>query len=176
MKQRPRNYYSDTQKALMWDRWQKGDSMHAIARLFDRGHGSVGNPPFITSLKSRDQAIRPRASSAVMPSVTLPKIMSMNVRLAYVWCNTRRRGTKAGPCIFTGLISVGIAISKHNALRACTVKCPGGNTLDRVSTEMSLHVLAYNMKRMMNIIGTKLLICTENCPRICIENCPTLRA
>ena len=31
-------------------------------------------------------------------------------------------------------------------------------TLDKVSTEMSLHVLAYNMKRMMNIIGTKPLI------------------
>lgn len=31
-------------------------------------------------------------------------------------------------------------------------------TLDRVSTEMSLHVLAYNMKRMMNIMGTKALI------------------
>jgi len=26
-----------------------------------------------------------------------------------------------------------------------------------LSTEMSLHVLAYNMKRMMNIIGTKTL-------------------
>ncbi|MDH3903113.1 MAG: IS1182 family transposase [Xanthomonadales bacterium] len=31
-------------------------------------------------------------------------------------------------------------------------------TLDRVSTEMSLHVLAYNMKRMMNIFGTRSLI------------------
>jgi hypothetical protein len=31
-------------------------------------------------------------------------------------------------------------------------------TLDKVSTEMSLHVLAYNMKRMMNIVGTKSLI------------------
>ena len=31
-------------------------------------------------------------------------------------------------------------------------------TLPRVSTEMSLHVLAYNMKRMMNIVGTKPLI------------------
>ncbi len=41
MKQRPRIYYSDTQKALMWDRWQKGDSLHDIARLFDRGHSSV---------------------------------------------------------------------------------------------------------------------------------------
>ena len=31
-------------------------------------------------------------------------------------------------------------------------------TLPRVSTEMSLHVLAYNMKRMLNIVGTKPLI------------------
>jgi hypothetical protein len=31
-------------------------------------------------------------------------------------------------------------------------------TLDRVSTEMSLHVLAYNMKRVMNLIGTRSLI------------------
>jgi transposase len=31
-------------------------------------------------------------------------------------------------------------------------------TLERVSTEMSLHVLAYNLKRMMNIMGIKPLI------------------
>jgi transposase len=31
-------------------------------------------------------------------------------------------------------------------------------TLDRVSTEMSLHVLAYNLKRVMNILGTTALI------------------
>ncbi len=41
MKQRRRIYYSDTQKALMWDRWQRGDSLHEIARLFDRGHSSI---------------------------------------------------------------------------------------------------------------------------------------
>ena len=41
MKQRPRIYYSETDKALMWDRWQKGDSLHHIAGLFDRGHSSI---------------------------------------------------------------------------------------------------------------------------------------
>ena len=41
MKQRSRIYYTEPQKALMWDRWQKGDSLHAIAHLFDRGHSSV---------------------------------------------------------------------------------------------------------------------------------------
>lgn len=41
MKQRPRIYYTDKQKALMWDRWKKGDSLNDIARLFDRHHPSI---------------------------------------------------------------------------------------------------------------------------------------
>ena len=41
MKRKARIYYTDKQKALMWDRWQKGDSMHEIARLFDRSHSSI---------------------------------------------------------------------------------------------------------------------------------------
>ena len=41
MKYRTRIFYTETDKALMWDRWQKGDSLHAIARLFDRSHGSI---------------------------------------------------------------------------------------------------------------------------------------
>ena len=40
-KYRPRIYYTDAQKDLMWDRWQKGDSLEKIAQLFDRGHGSI---------------------------------------------------------------------------------------------------------------------------------------
>ncbi len=41
MKQRPRIYYTETQKALMWDRWRKGDSLQQIAQLFDRNHPSI---------------------------------------------------------------------------------------------------------------------------------------
>lgn len=41
MKQRPRIYYTDSQKALMWERWQKGESLQQIAQLFDRNHPSV---------------------------------------------------------------------------------------------------------------------------------------
>jgi IS30 family transposase len=41
MKQRPRIYYTEEQKALMWDRWQQGDTLHAIAKLFDRHHPSI---------------------------------------------------------------------------------------------------------------------------------------
>jgi IS30 family transposase len=41
MKQRPKIFYSEGQKAMMWDRWQRGESLHDIARLFDRGHSSI---------------------------------------------------------------------------------------------------------------------------------------
>jgi hypothetical protein len=41
MKQRPRIYYSESQKALMWERWRKGDTLHQIAKLFNRNHSSV---------------------------------------------------------------------------------------------------------------------------------------
>jgi IS30 family transposase len=42
MKYRRRIYYTETDKALMWERWRQGESLHAIARLFDRNHSSIG--------------------------------------------------------------------------------------------------------------------------------------
>src|SRR5665213_2204639 len=41
MKHRPRTYYTESQKAVMWERWKKGESLQQIAQLFDRNHGSV---------------------------------------------------------------------------------------------------------------------------------------
>ena len=41
MQRRPRIYYTAEQKGLMWDRWQKGESLGSIARLFSRGHSSI---------------------------------------------------------------------------------------------------------------------------------------
>ena len=38
---RPRIYYTESQRALMWDRWQKGESLQQIAQLFDRNHSSI---------------------------------------------------------------------------------------------------------------------------------------
>ena len=53
MKYRQRIYYTEEQKALMWDRWQKGESLHAIAGLFNRSHGSIAG------ILSRTGGIRP---------------------------------------------------------------------------------------------------------------------
>lgn len=41
MKYRTRTYYTDSQKALMWERWKQGQTLHQIAGLFDRHHGSI---------------------------------------------------------------------------------------------------------------------------------------
>ena len=41
MKYRTRTFYSETQKAMMWDRWRQGETLHSIAQLFGRHHGSV---------------------------------------------------------------------------------------------------------------------------------------
>lgn len=41
MKQRQRIYYTEAQKAVMWERWKKGESLHQIAELFNRNHSSI---------------------------------------------------------------------------------------------------------------------------------------
>jgi transposase, IS30 family len=65
MKQRPRIYYSDAQKTLMWERWQKGDSLATIAHLFDRGHSSVQR------ILSETGGIRPPPRSRSALALTL---------------------------------------------------------------------------------------------------------
>jgi IS30 family transposase len=65
MKYRTRIYYTDTQKALMWDRWQKGESLHAIAQLFDRSHGAIAG------ILSRSGGIRPKPRTRSRLSLTL---------------------------------------------------------------------------------------------------------
>jgi IS30 family transposase len=65
MKYRTRINYSEAQKSLMWDRWQKGESLHAIAQLFDRSHGSIAG------ILSRAGGIRPKPRTRSRLSLTL---------------------------------------------------------------------------------------------------------
>ena len=41
MKYRQRTFYTEEQKAIMWDRWQQGESLGSIARLYDRYHSPI---------------------------------------------------------------------------------------------------------------------------------------
>jgi hypothetical protein len=53
MKYRTRIYYTETDKALMWKRWRQGESLQAIAELFDRNHSAIGG------ILARTGGIRP---------------------------------------------------------------------------------------------------------------------
>jgi len=41
MSYRRRIYFTDKQKAEIWDRWQRGESMSSIGRGFDRDSSSI---------------------------------------------------------------------------------------------------------------------------------------
>jgi len=53
MRQRRRIYYTEADKALIWDRWERGDTLHAIAAGFDRYHSSIAG------ILARSGGIRP---------------------------------------------------------------------------------------------------------------------
>lgn len=54
MNYRTRTYYTESQKALMWERWRKGESLQHIAQLFNRNHSSV------LGILARTGGIQPR--------------------------------------------------------------------------------------------------------------------
>src|SRR6516162_3473546 len=65
MKYRTRIYYSETDKALMWERWRQGESLQAIAELFDRNHSAIG------CILARTGGIRPRPRSRAASALKL---------------------------------------------------------------------------------------------------------
>lgn len=67
MKRRPRIYYTESQIALMWERWQKGDSLQHIAQLFDRNHSSI------EGILARTGGIRPAPRCRSRLALTLPE-------------------------------------------------------------------------------------------------------
>ncbi len=67
MKRRPRINYTEAQKMLMWDRWQKGDSLRDIAAHFDRHHSSI------SGIFARTGGIRPAPRKRSRLSLTLPE-------------------------------------------------------------------------------------------------------
>ncbi len=110
MKRRPRIYYTKEDKALMWDRWQKGESLNSIARLFDRHHPSIERilkehggirPPErrrsarVLSLAEREEISRGLATGTSLRSIAgslhrAPSTISREIR-----CNGGRRTYRA---------------------------------------------------------------------------------
>ena len=76
MKRRARIYYTEAQKALMWDRWQHGDSMHKIAQLFDRHH------PSVRRILTENGGVRPRRRRRSRLALTLAEREAISRGLA----------------------------------------------------------------------------------------------
>lgn len=76
MKQRRRIYYTESQKAIMWDRWQEGESLSQIAQLFDRGHSSIQGILAVTG------GIRPAQRCRSRLALTLAEREEISVGLA----------------------------------------------------------------------------------------------
>jgi IS30 family transposase len=67
MKYRTRTYYSNAQKAVMWERWKQGWTLHQIAHLFDRAHTSV------RGVLAQTAGIRPPGRTRSAIALTLPE-------------------------------------------------------------------------------------------------------
>ena len=93
MKQRPRIYYTESDKAVMWDRWQKGESLHSIARLFDRHHSAI------QGVLARTGGIRPATRRRSRVALTLSE------------CEEISRGVAAGQSLRWIAASLGRAPS-----------------------------------------------------------------
>ena len=65
MKYPRRIYYTKTDKGLMWDRWEKGESLNSIARHFGRSHSSI------QGILSRTGGIRPPQRQRSQQALTL---------------------------------------------------------------------------------------------------------
>lgn len=65
MNYRTRTYYTESQKALMWERWKDGWTLHEIGHLFDRRHTSI------QGILSRTGGIRPPDRRRSLVSLSL---------------------------------------------------------------------------------------------------------
>jgi IS30 family transposase len=107
MKYRTRIYYTESQKAVMWERWQKGESLQKIAQLFDRQHGSIQRilaesggirpPPRCRSRLALSLAEREEISRALAKGQSLRRIAGCLGRApSTVSRELRRNGGQAG--------------------------------------------------------------------------------
>jgi len=88
MKQRPRIYYSDSQKALMWERWKQGWTLHEIGKLFDRAHSSIHR------ILGETGGIRPAQRARAATALTLAQ--RENISRAIVGASIRAIAARLG--------------------------------------------------------------------------------
>ena len=104
MAYRKRIYFTPKQKAEIWDRWQRGESMSSIGRLFDRESSSI------YPLLSRTGGIRPAPRTRSRLSLTLAEREEIsrglvaNQSFRFIARRLRRAPStisrEVGPCLY----------------------------------------------------------------------------
>ena len=127
MKYRTRTFYTETEKALMWERWREGESLHAIARLFDRNHtsvrgilsraGGIRPQPRTRSARSLELAEREEISRGVMAGQSVRSIARLLRRApSTVSREIRRNG---GPCSYRASVADQAAWDRAQRPKPC---------------------------------------------------------
>ena len=91
MNRRPRIYYTESQKVLMWEHWQKGDSLQQIAQLFDRNHSSIER------ILAKTGGIRPALRCRSRLELTLAEREEISRAVATGGSIRSRRGEQSKP-------------------------------------------------------------------------------
>jgi len=112
MKYPTRIHYTDADKSLMWDRWEEGESLNAIARHFGRGHSSI------QGILSRTGGIRPAPRRRSCLALTLSEREEIS------------RGVATG----RSLRSIAVLLHRAPSTVSREIKRNGGRRTYRAST------------------------------------------
>jgi len=119
MKRRTRIQYTDSHKALMWDRLRQGERLHQIARLFDQHHSSVRG--VLAETGEIRPAVRRRSTRALVAGHTIRLIAS----LSQLTDGERHRGRSDGAMARDSGEAAGIRDIQQQVQRVDPVKvCP----------------------------------------------------
>jgi len=90
MKRRTRIQYTEADKALMWERWRQGESLHAIARLFNRYHPSIG---CVDQLSPQPEAVTASGARIFLKRTFNANVHEPRSRAAARWACTVKDAT-----------------------------------------------------------------------------------
>jgi hypothetical protein len=116
MAYRTRTYYTDSQKALMWERWRQGWTLHQIAQLFNRAHTSVQK--ILSRTGGIHDALKAAGVKTWFSEMDLPLGAPMMRTIDRGLANSRIGLVLVTPAFIKGLPNQGVADKELSALLA----------------------------------------------------------
>ena len=109
MAYRRRQFFTDKQKSEIWDRWQRGEPMSSIGRLFDRASSSI------YPLLERTGGIRSRLALSLTEREEISRGLIAEKSLRSIARSLKRLG--AGKVTRISTDNMGVSMLMHSSLR-----------------------------------------------------------